>query len=117
MIKDYSGNEIKEGQEICFITVVDIPVYKKIACLMAASDIAETWKEISQSREHCWKVGNYYEVQFNKFLGLYYVIESINSSFFVSLQTDTLLDKTDTNILAIKGVSDNEEMYLSSLLF
>ena len=115
MDTDYLGNKIKAGQEICFITVIEKPVFcRYMPFVPVESDDEES--EIKEDK-HCWKVGDYYKVRYHVGFGLFYVLQSGESKLYATLETEMVFNKTETNILAIKGISDNEEMYLNSLLF
>lgn len=111
---DYAGNEIKEGDEFCCITV--IKKHPRFGyCIAGAIDYFDEQKP----DEECWEPQEYHKVivreETMKELG-YLIIEKWEEytfSFYNTIETLQAMWITNCTILAIKRISDTKEYYKS----
>jgi hypothetical protein len=112
MITDYLGNEVKEGDEIVFITVIDRHSYVHGALIPAAISESgkpeQIWEE-KRPDKPCWKLGKYNKVV-NPNGNLSVIQDAGEYTFYLAI--DFMLTTTNnTEILAIKGKSDTQDQY------
>jgi len=121
-VTDWMGNEIKEGQNLVIINVLEkhITVGWLIpAGISKSGKIEQVWNE-PKPDESCWKIISEIKTIRN--------IKTMNELGYLDIQKegdytfyfyDTIENIIhflgDTKILAIKGISDNEELYKNSL--
>lgn len=109
-VVDWMGNELKEGDEFCFIKVRAVGPFKNFGIMIPDGKGVFISQSIPDGvEEDCWYVGEYSKIEKGE-MGLFYT-----STFqgFTFHQHISLLHFCGSNesILAIKGVSDNQELY------
>ncbi len=110
-IKDWKGNVIKEGDEICVITTKIKDYFGKTAFYMPQKDGSYKQvvvKEKPELTKDVWVVGNYQTV-YNCNGMLCTKHEVGGDIFYHSLYTSILFSDPDCYIIGIKGVSDTKE--------
>jgi hypothetical protein len=109
-MKDWKGNVIKEGDEICLIKTKQIDYFGRMLMLMPEGDGKFTEvvvKEKPDEPKEVWEVGEYATV-FLKDGRL--CVTTDYGEFKVTQGIDELLIfRTDEIVLGIKGVSDTKE--------
>ena len=108
-VTDYLGNEIKEGDEVCFIQVIDRQYFSKIGYFIPGTGES---KEVDVSRPDtpCFRKGDYYKV----FLYHGCIAYTISTDEFVLTEhIPPIWFNERTTVIAIKGKSDTEEQYLN----
>lgn len=108
--KDWKGNIIKEGDEICLIKTKQVDYFGKAAWLIPQGD--KTFKEVVVKEKadptiDVWEVGEYATV-FSKDGRL--CITTNDGEFEVTQSVNQLLIfRTDEIVIGIKGGSDTKE--------
>lgn len=100
-VLDWKGNEIKEGDEICFIEVKSGGIFTNVHFWIPFT--GERIPIDMPPEKDCWDVGEYYKV---KKIGdcLYYTVDFGENKATIPLCDNFVDDKRF--ILAIKGESD-----------
>jgi len=110
-IVDWKGNEIKDGDEICFIKFLERDYYGKAGMFMPdGKGGGEThWFKIEPNPDkECWEVGEYLKVEMKG--NIPYVTTKLGEYTFTQPISMMLFSMNkDCSILAIKGISDTPE--------
>lgn len=105
MIKhfDYAGNEINEGQEIFIVTTIKrTPQWGYFVPSRDTNFISEKVPD-----EECWELSAPIKLDFN--LGFWVEGKSCKTYNTLDILKAYMLD--DSNLIAIKGISDTKEYY------
>lgn len=103
IFKDWMGNEIKEGDEVCLIQVIQS--YPRVGIALAGEI---TWQD-QKPDEECWEKGRYHKLKMGE-LGLYYEWSKGNYHF-IELLSMLMWSVSEKTIIAIKEISDKKELY------
>ena len=110
VMKDWAGNEIKAGDTIVSVSIKPGAMFGPITKVFPDGSRI-TYPEPDYT--NFWSPG--YEMKVVEMDGkLYKVLKSMHGLFSFPLN-DSTKDWNDREILCIKGVSDNKEMYYKSL--
>lgn len=124
-VTDWKGNVIKEGDEICWVKIIDRDYVGGVMFFNLHGDNKYETRDKEPDKD-CWEPGKSYKVisQEDK-LGHMQEVKSWSysnqklkwsDSFlkFISLYEAISWLNDNTHILSIKGVSDNEQEYRDS---
>jgi len=101
---DWKGNELKAGDEVCFIKIRTHDWIQRMGILMP--NTGETiWSDFKPEPEKdCWEIGDYVKI-YEHNGGLYYTVNFGDDVHWCHISMLAVLPNPRT-ILAIKGVSD-----------
>lgn len=105
-IKDWKGNEVKDGDEICFIATKKNYMFSTGYWLVPGDPPQKIPMDLPPP-EDCWIVGDYHKV-FIMHGELYTTITSGNFTLTDALVNTLLFVDRRYTILAIKGISDKK---------
>lgn len=106
---DYIGNEIKVGDKVYFIKILDRQTILAVCVLIPGTGFSEL-KDLRRPDKECFIKGRYYKV-FEHCGCLGYKIKTPHYTMIDILPPMFL--NSETHIIAIKGVSDSKEQYLN----
>jgi hypothetical protein len=102
--KDWKGNAIKEGDEICFIKIMEKDYFGELYCGLNEDGTMRKIKD-KDADQVCWKLGEYHKVSLlNGQLAITRKIEEY--TFTETLQTMIMFSDSDCWVIGIKGISD-----------
>lgn len=104
VITDYLGNEVKDGMDICFITVIDKQQFRFMGYMIGGEMKGSL--EPERPDKPCFEKGEFYHLN----NGLNYTKKHGGITYTAPLSMLTF-GQQPTQILAIKGISDTEEQY------
>lgn len=106
MVTDYMGNEIKEGDEIVFITVLNVQHFRRIGWYMGDVKIGD--EEPKRDPIPCFEKGKYHKVEIHED-HLCYTVK--DGQYTITLPIYDPFRKEE-QIIGIKGKSDLENQYI-----
>ena len=108
VITDWKGNKIKDGDEICFIRIIERDYFGKAGMFIPdgkGSGANHWFKTEPNPDKECWEIGEYRKVEMRDNVP-YITIQSGEYTVTAPLSMSTMFMDKDCSILAIKGISD-----------
>ena len=108
IIKDWKGNIIKDGDEICFIKIRTGGFFKNFTVMIPNGDKTFTAHTVDdEPDEDCWQIGDYIKIWSNENGQLFYTTKNGEWTFHQHFSMINFLGDSKS-ILAIKGISDKK---------